>query len=381
MYGSSLRMETRRPRALRIRPTLAAVMPLPREEVTPPVTKTYFAMDQVLRGGFSNATGWSLGRRIAPRKWLAISSAGRWPRSGRRIPQALAPYLGPAEEWAPPRPGQTRRVGGPRAERLRQPLLDLAELGPAAERPTRLDTDADEAALGPDDVAVTGGVAVALSVPDEDDRPLGGLVGKHAIALTGPAHEAGRIAIRESHGRASPVKGRPGAYHRQLPHAERLECRPDEEAEPVRHDLDGDAGRLRQPDEWHEPGIVRLGSGSRQDRLERDVHQRHLELDEPPRAELTGIICGDLGLPDAGHVLGHDRVGNVGLRDGPVVIDQDRDRRRAWHQGRDRRRGAVGSGQVIHPAPPVTARRSRAPGIHAVPSAASRGAGGRRRPG
>src|SRR5262245_65716747 len=52
MYGSSLRMETRRPRALRIRPTLAAVMPLPSEEVTPPVTKTYFAMGLVLRGFF-----------------------------------------------------------------------------------------------------------------------------------------------------------------------------------------------------------------------------------------------------------------------------------------------------------------------------------------
>ena len=52
MYGSSLRMETLRPRALSRRPTLAAVMPLPREEVTPPVTKTYFAMGQVLRGFF-----------------------------------------------------------------------------------------------------------------------------------------------------------------------------------------------------------------------------------------------------------------------------------------------------------------------------------------
>src|SRR6476660_9478843 len=52
MYGSSLRSETRRPRALSRRPTLAAVMPLPREEVTPPVTKTYFAMGRVLRGFF-----------------------------------------------------------------------------------------------------------------------------------------------------------------------------------------------------------------------------------------------------------------------------------------------------------------------------------------
>src|SRR6476661_5095568 len=52
MYGSSLRIETLRPRALSRRPALAAVMPLPREEVTPPVTKTYFAMGRVLRGFF-----------------------------------------------------------------------------------------------------------------------------------------------------------------------------------------------------------------------------------------------------------------------------------------------------------------------------------------
>src|SRR5262245_9986785 len=52
MYGSSLRMETWRQRALRSLPMLAAVMPLPSEEVTPPVTKTYFATGQVLRGFF-----------------------------------------------------------------------------------------------------------------------------------------------------------------------------------------------------------------------------------------------------------------------------------------------------------------------------------------
>src|SRR5688500_12696345 len=44
MYGSSFRMLTGTPRALRIRPILAAVMPLPRELVTPPVTKTYFGI-------------------------------------------------------------------------------------------------------------------------------------------------------------------------------------------------------------------------------------------------------------------------------------------------------------------------------------------------
>src|ERR1039457_5553289 len=44
MYGSSLSMETEIPRATSKRPMLAAVMPFPREEVTPPVTKTYFTM-------------------------------------------------------------------------------------------------------------------------------------------------------------------------------------------------------------------------------------------------------------------------------------------------------------------------------------------------
>src|SRR5215210_766325 len=63
MYGSSLRIETRSPRDLRIRPTLAAVMPLPREEVTPPVTKTYFAMGGT-SGGFSDAIGKSQGRQV-----------------------------------------------------------------------------------------------------------------------------------------------------------------------------------------------------------------------------------------------------------------------------------------------------------------------------
>src|SRR5205085_8773615 len=41
-------IETDRPRLLSSRPMLAAVMPLPSEEVTPPVTKTYFAIARTL---------------------------------------------------------------------------------------------------------------------------------------------------------------------------------------------------------------------------------------------------------------------------------------------------------------------------------------------
>src|SRR5688500_13569749 len=52
MYGSSLRIETCRPRLLSSRPIDAAVMPLPSEEVTPPVTKTYFAIERY------SAAGW-----------------------------------------------------------------------------------------------------------------------------------------------------------------------------------------------------------------------------------------------------------------------------------------------------------------------------------
>src|SRR2546422_1495196 len=55
-YGSSFCRETLRWRALRMFPIEAAVMPLPSEETTPPVTKTYFDIDD-LQGGFSNLTG------------------------------------------------------------------------------------------------------------------------------------------------------------------------------------------------------------------------------------------------------------------------------------------------------------------------------------
>ena len=42
----------------------------------------------------------------------------------------------------------------------------------------------------------------------------------------------------------------------------------------------------------------------------------------------------------AGHELGHERVADVGLGDRPVVVDEQRDRRRAGGQRRDRERGA-----------------------------------------
>src|SRR5438093_13379399 len=55
-YGSSFWRETVKRRAFRMFPIEAAVMPLPREETTPPVTKTYFDIDD-LQGGFTEFTG------------------------------------------------------------------------------------------------------------------------------------------------------------------------------------------------------------------------------------------------------------------------------------------------------------------------------------
>src|SRR5215813_9256525 len=58
MYGSNFWTWTLRPRAFRRRPSEAAVMPLPRDETTPPVTKTYFG------GRAATSPG-------AARSWLA----------------------------------------------------------------------------------------------------------------------------------------------------------------------------------------------------------------------------------------------------------------------------------------------------------------------
>src|SRR5690348_14014475 len=50
-------------------PIDAAVMPLPREETTPPVTKTYFDIDD-LQGGFSNVTGEGRALNLDLRLWF-----------------------------------------------------------------------------------------------------------------------------------------------------------------------------------------------------------------------------------------------------------------------------------------------------------------------
>src|SRR5512145_798284 len=56
MYGSSLMLVTRMPRDSRIAARDAAAIPFPREETTPPVTKTYLVI-YLTRVGMDESTG------------------------------------------------------------------------------------------------------------------------------------------------------------------------------------------------------------------------------------------------------------------------------------------------------------------------------------
>src|ERR1700687_152124 len=80
MYGSSLIIVTRRPRHLSKRPSDEAVSPLPSDEDTPPVTKTY-----LVKLGASRAS--SYGR-------LRAQSTGGASRRGRSCPAGPGGFPG-----------------------------------------------------------------------------------------------------------------------------------------------------------------------------------------------------------------------------------------------------------------------------------------------
>src|SRR6267143_3900024 len=85
MYGSSLILVTRMPRDSRIAAREAAAMPFPREETTPPVTKTYLVI-YLARGG----TGKFTGMPDAPQTVVALRQ-GETCISTASHPCALAP--------------------------------------------------------------------------------------------------------------------------------------------------------------------------------------------------------------------------------------------------------------------------------------------------
>ena len=201
-------------------------------------------------------------------RWRPQRGGGHDPGGGstRPSPQASGPQKSPFGGGAPagPAAASTDRRATPRASRPARPRSRGTPS--SAERPAGLEADPLERALGEHDVAVARRIAVALAVADEHDPPAGRPMGQHPVALARPAHEAARMAVREGDRRAAPGERRPGGHDGQLRHAERVQRRLDEEAEPVRHDLDRDAGRLRAPDERHEPRVVRLRGGRREQR-------------------------------------------------------------------------------------------------------------------
>src|SRR6185295_2876861 len=80
MYGSSLMLVTRMPRDSRIAAREAAAMPFPREETTPPVTKTYLDI-YPRRVGMEEFTGTGgreqiLAASAAPSSTLLVSPRG-----------------------------------------------------------------------------------------------------------------------------------------------------------------------------------------------------------------------------------------------------------------------------------------------------------------
>ena len=153
-----------------------------------------------------------------------------------------------------------------------------------------------------------------------------------------------------------PVERRPGGHDGELRDAERRQRRLDEEAEPVRHDLDRDAGRLRPPDERHEPRVVGLARPR-----SRAAPPGRPRPGPSPRPSADASPCrpasysADGLLPDARHVLGHDHVGHVGQRDRAVVVDEDGQRRLARPRaaGRAAAAGRPATGPVrSRPSPP-----------------------------
>src|SRR5581483_10563369 len=102
MYGSNFCTCTLRPRAFSSRPSDAAVIPLPRDETTPPVTKTNFA----------TYTPISVERPTGHHPSSALTARDRRDLAGRGgLNEVVEPFDGEVRLAATRRYGDTRAVG------------------------------------------------------------------------------------------------------------------------------------------------------------------------------------------------------------------------------------------------------------------------------
>src|SRR6187200_640412 len=115
IYGSNFWTWTFRPRAFRSRPSEAAVMPLPRDETTPPVTNTYFvgrARISVPSGSAAPLHGRERQARQERREPRKPSLPGR-PRTPQRAVRSRAGSRRglPAGALNPPHPVELGKTG------------------------------------------------------------------------------------------------------------------------------------------------------------------------------------------------------------------------------------------------------------------------------
>ena len=324
---------------------LAAVMPLPSEEVTPPVTKTYFAMGWVLRGFFQcyrKTPGSAIREPLEhPPARRTRVSPGRRIRAAARpraVLHARSPDLRAAEDRVA---GRVRECAAwillPAVQPLVQPGVDLGKLGPALERPAVVQADRDERSLGEDHVGIAGRVAIALAIADEHDGPAGGLVGQHPLALAGPAHRQSGWpfgqpirACRPSNVVRAVITGRSAS-------PSRARAGPMKNPKPSLTTSTGIPAAGRSPGERHEARVVGLDRGRGQQLGLGGVDQGDLPLHQPPGPHPARVVDRRDALPvRVRDVLGHDRVGHVGQGDRAVVVDQDRQRGRIRRERLDR---------------------------------------------
>src|SRR5690606_123397 len=88
MYGSSFIIVTRRPRASRMAAREAAAMPLPREDTTPPVTKTREGVDPV---GVMVAKGLENGILPGVHRGVLVPARNRPPARALRLRETGTP--------------------------------------------------------------------------------------------------------------------------------------------------------------------------------------------------------------------------------------------------------------------------------------------------
>ncbi len=232
------------------------------------------------------------------------------------------------------RAGSTDRPRTPRGRREAMRRLENADQRVYAQSSERQICSSDSLAAR---CRCSGGVAVRRPVADERHRRPAAWCASTRFRLHVP-HTGDGVAVGELDPGAVRAECCCGRDHGQLADAQRGEGRLDEELEPVRDDFD----RIRPPARARRTGgvrVVRLRGGLRAQCV-------GVGGDDPTshaisrRSPCVRRRSRDVRLPVGVTNSAIELVGDVGAGDGPVVVDEDRERRLA--PGAARRARAAG---------------------------------------